>query len=91
MSSSRLSLAWTPLMRLYEHITVQGRAVRTMWPNARRYSSCSVRSSIAALTRMRSVSWLLAAKCLSDAPTSTLCTPRTHASPNAADRNGSSE
>ena len=39
----------------------------------------SVRSSTSALIRMRPVSWLLAAKCFTEAPTPLLCMPRTRA------------
>ncbi len=77
-------------MRLYEHMTVHGWACCTTRWNARRYISRRVRSSTSALTRMRSVSWLLTAKCLSDAPTPRLCRPRTHSVASTPVSSGSS-
>ncbi len=50
-----------------------------------------MRSSRSALTRIRSVSWLFTAKCLSDAPTPLLCRPRTHSVASTPVRIGSSE
>ena len=46
---------------------------------------------MSAETRMRSASWLLAAKCLSEAPTPCDCRPRTSAEPSTPDTIGSSE
>ena len=50
-------------------MTVHGSAWRTTRSNAGRYVSRSVRSSATTEIRVRSISWLLAAKCFSDAPT----------------------
>ena len=46
---------------------------------------------MSAETRIRSASWLLAAKCLSEAPTPCDCRPRTSAEPSTPDTIGSSE
>ena len=46
---------------------------------------------MSALKRLRSVSWLFAAKCFTEAPTPSLWIPVTHAVPNAAAKIGSSE
>ena len=50
-----------------------------------------MRSSTSAETRARSVSWLFAAKCFTDAPTPRLWIPRTSAAPSTPATSGSSE
>jgi hypothetical protein len=50
-----------------------------------------VRSSTSALTRARSVSWLLTAKCFTQAPTPALWIPRTSAAPSTPLTSGSSD
>ena len=72
-------------------MTVHGLAVLTACSKAGRYSSRSVRSSTSALTDIRRVSWLLTARCFSDAPTPSDCTPSIHPTARRPARNGSSE
>ncbi len=75
--SSGLSVIVTPLTPLYEAITDQAPASRTIASNGARYSSRSVRSSIRTSTVIRSVSESLPTKCLTVAATPEFCRPRT--------------
>ncbi len=59
--------------------------------NGLRYISWSARASTTESEYMRNVSVLLAAKCLTHAPTPVDCTPDTNALPSVPDRYGSSE
>ena len=72
-------------------MTVHGCASSTTRWKARRYTSRSGRSSTSELARMRSCSASLPAKCFSDVPTPSPCTPRTQAVARAALSTGSSE
>ena len=69
-------------------MTATGAASRTIISKGRRYSSRSVRSSMTALTVLRSCSWSLATKCLTVAPTPFDCTPVTKAVPRTPVRSG---
>ena len=72
-------------------MTVQGRLRRTAASNAPKYNSRNVAGSTTASTTMRLASWLLTAKCFSEAPTPSPCTPSIQATANSPARNGSSE
>ena len=82
----------SPLTRLYEAITIAGQRVRDDVLERREVDLAQrPLADSSALTRMRSVSWLFTAKCLTQAPTRRTGRRATNAAPIRPVRNGSSE